>query len=196
MSHKVVFIGDTNTGKTSLINFAADKHFNEDVAPSISSRTLAVEIKIDDFVSTLSLWDTPGQDMYQSMSKIYVREAEAVVIVFDLTNPDTFESVDSWKEFVQDVLPDTNYFIVGNKIDLSDQRKVENKDAINLAAELNACYFEVSALSGEGIGELINEIAKTIVTKPVMQSEKSILEQSERKKTTRQIEEERSKCGC
>lgn len=196
MSHKVVFIGDTNTGKTSLINFAADKHFTEDVAPSISSRTLAVEIKIDDFVSTLSLWDTPGQDMYQSMSKIYVREAEAVVIVFDLTNPDTFESVDSWKEFVQDVLPDTNYFIVGNKIDLSDQRKVENKDAINLAAELNACYFEVSALSGEGIGELINEIAKTIVTKPVMQSEKSILEQSERKKTTRQIEEERSKCGC
>jgi small GTP-binding protein len=155
---KVVFIGDTGVGKTSMIR-RYKKEPTLDVKPTVAGEVISVVIATRN--TQLSVWDTPGQTVYESIIPIYLRRAAVVVVVYDMTNPSTFANVGGWISAATSVQDDAKIMIVGNKQDCRDA-------GISLP-EIETFYPErsialravVSAATGDGLSLLFQAIADT-----------------------------------
>jgi small GTP-binding protein len=156
-TNKVVFVGDPAVGKTHLIGRAMDLDLsNISQSTGVTIHPLTVKTRENDPVS-LSVWDTPGQDSYQTMTPLHVRSAKAVVICFDVSDGATFKSVPHWYDMVSASVAEAAFFIVGNKID--QESVVSDGEAQDYAKTINAMYYKTSAFSAEGVTELFMEIA-------------------------------------
>ena len=120
---------------------------------------------VDDKTIRLQLWDTAGQERFKSLIPSYVKDSTVAVVVYDITDKNTFESVKKWVEDAVSMRGDeVIIIIVGNKSDLSDHRKVTNDEGLKLASELNnAMFFETSAKDGTNVKTLFNELAKKLI---------------------------------
>ena len=119
---------------------------------------------IEDRIITLNLWDTAGQEKFKSLIPSYIKDSQAIVICYDITNPDSFESLDKWIEDAR-ALRDVDQALVviaGNKADLEDRREVSQEQAELFAKEKGLPLFEVSAMNGDNIKGMFNEIAKKL----------------------------------
>ena len=119
---------------------------------------------IEDKTITMNLWDTAGQEKFKSLIPSYIKDSQAVVVVYDITNSDSFEAVDKWIEDAR-ALRDVDQALVvmaGNKADMNEQRQVGTDQAQAFANEKEIPFFEISALSGENIQMMFNEIAKKL----------------------------------
>jgi len=108
---------------------------------------------IEDKTITLNLWDTAGQEKFKSLIPSYIKDSQAVVVVYDITNPDSFNSIDKWIDDAR-ALRDVDQALVvmaGNKADRDDLRKVSTEEAANFSIEKEIPFFEISALSGLNI---------------------------------------------
>ena len=127
---KVVAIGDSGVGKTSLIQMFEHSKFTDTFKPTIGADFSNKEITINGRIVTLQIWDTAGQERYQSLGTAFYRGADCCLIVYDITNPPTFENILTWKNsFIHKGMvhnPDSfPFMIVGNKLDLqTDNRQV------------------------------------------------------------------------
>jgi len=120
---KVIILGDSGVGKTSLMNQYVNKKFTNQYKATIGADFLTKEVMIDDKMVTLQIWDTAGQERFQSLGVAFYRGADCCVLVYDLTVPKTFESMESWREdfLVQASPRDPDNFpfvVIGNKADL------------------------------------------------------------------------------
>jgi small GTP-binding protein len=159
---KIVFVGNSDVGKTTLVKRYANDVFG-DFGPTIGLSHVTKEIIVDDKSIQMHMWDTAGQERYRSLVRAYYRRSHGCVIVFDVTNSSSFEGVKYWMEDILKKKDDkTEIFIVGNKSDFT-HRQVEYNEGYEYAKSKGCSYMETSALSGEGVNELMNHIAETIV---------------------------------
>jgi small GTP-binding protein len=159
----VVFLGDTGVGKTSVLGFHENGVF-QPTATTTSPSCIRSQFSGDKHTIILNFWDTAGQEKFRSMANLYIRHAFAVILVFDVTSLESYNHLENWMEMCHQSDPSPRvYFIVGNKIDLRPHRKVEHCDAERWAVSNNAAYMEVSALTGEGIGELFTAVGAGVL---------------------------------
>ncbi|CDJ52884.1 Ras family domain-containing protein, putative [Eimeria brunetti] len=119
---KVIILGDSSVGKTSLMNQYVNKKFSNQYKATIGADFLTKDVVIDDKEVTIQIWDTAGQERFQSLGVAFYRGADCCVLVFDVTNPKSFDSLESWKEefLIQSSPSDPDAFpfvVLGNKVD-------------------------------------------------------------------------------
>ena len=158
---KVVFVGDTNVGKTSIINRFCENIFEENgVKVTVSVAYKNKIIKTDPYTEiNMDIWDTAGQEKYRSMTRGYLRDAYGIFLVFDLSQKKSFESLNSWLEEINnsDIKKKCVKILVGNKLDF--EPKEVDRDAVNKFAEENRMkYMEVSAKNGINIDAMFEVI--------------------------------------
>merc|ERR1712054_88618 len=122
---KVIILGDSGVGKTSLMNQYVNKKFSNAYKATIGADFLTKEVQVDDRLITMQIWDTAGQERFQSLGVAFYRGADCCVLVYDVNNSKSFEALDSWRdEFLIQASPrdpDTFPFVVlGNKVDIDE----------------------------------------------------------------------------
>lgn len=185
---KIAFVGDTSVGKTSIISRFVKNTFDSAQVCTISAFYETKKIKVDPFnEADLEIWDTMGQEKYRSLTKGYLQNSKGVIIVFDLTKEESFNSLKSWINDLNEVIADNEIekILVGNKCDLPEQ-KISNEEINKFANEYNMQYLAVSAKEGINIESLF-EILATNCIKNIKESQKKIEEEglnNENKKDT------------
>lgn len=161
--HKLVFLGDIYVGKTSIINRFMYESFDNNYQATIGIDFLSKTLYLDDRTVRLQLWDTAGQERFRSLIPNYIRDSSVAVIVFDITNKQTFISCDKWVEDVKNERGnDAVVVLVGNKIDKAEERNVTKEEAEAKARSLDAFYIETSAKTGDNVKQLFKQIATTL----------------------------------
>jgi Ras-related protein Rab-1A len=166
LSFKIIMIGDVAVGKSSLINRAIKKTFKSAYSPTLGFDYFSYYIKINNKVLKLQLWDTGGQEIYQSLVTNFYRNSSFAFMVYAINNRNSFENIDTWlKEIKYKSNPDIKIFLIGNKCDLIEERKVtyeEGKIFCN-NYEFDG-FYEVSAKTGERTEEILINAAKVLLS--------------------------------
>jgi small GTP-binding protein len=161
--HKLVFLGDIYVGKTSIINRFMYDSFDNNYQATIGIDFLSKTLYLDDRTVRLQLWDTAGQERFRSLIPNYIRDSSVAVIVFDITNKQTFVNCDKWVEDVKNERGnDAVVVLVGNKNDRVDERAVTVEEANVKAKSHDAIYIETSAKTGDNVKQLFKQIATTL----------------------------------
>lgn len=155
---KVVFLGESSVGKTSIITCFSSEGFTPNQTPTVGACFSVKMVSVDGKDVKLKVWDTAGQERFRALTPMYYRDAHVAILVFALDSPVSFERLKGW---VEDLERDTRVrpeiIIVGNKCDL--KRKVESADGEAYASSVNATYWECSAKTKDGVEELFCEAA-------------------------------------
>ena len=160
---KIIIIGNQSVGKTNIVTRYVKGEFSEDYMITIGMDFLTCNLKSDDKIFKLRLWDTAGSEKFRSITKGYYSNTCCALIVYDITNQNSFDSVKHWIEDVKNYADkDTHLVLVGNKIDLKDQRKISKEDGQNLATQNGMDFYESSALTGENINNIFEGICKYV----------------------------------
>mmetsp|Transcript_58048 Transcript_58048/g.121320 ORF Transcript_58048/g.121320 Transcript_58048/m.121320 type:complete len:217 (-) Transcript_58048:9-659(-) len=161
--YKLVFLGDQSVGKTSIITrFMYDK-FDSTYQATIGIDFLSKTMYLDDRVVRLQLWDTAGQERFRSLIPSYIRDSSVAVIVFDVTNKESFENTGKWIDEVrQERGEDVIVAMVGNKTDLAEKRRVTREEAEERARKLKVIYVETSAKAGLNVKSLFRTLAQEL----------------------------------
>ena len=161
---KLVIVGDTNVGKTSLVNRYVEDTFGDTVANTVGVDFLACKMDLFGQTYTVQLWDTAGQERFRSVVKCYFKSALGVLLVFDVTSRQSFDHIVEWLGDIDDNIGEsTTKVIVGNKADLEDERVISYDEGRSFAESRKMMYFETSAKSAFGVDILFESIVKTIV---------------------------------
>ncbi|MHA1819247.1 MAG: GTP-binding protein [Promethearchaeota archaeon] len=143
---KIVMVGDGAVGKTSLVHTFVEGSFSTDYKATIGLQILQKETEVMNTKVKLMIWDLAGQGQFARVRKNYLQEAKGGLIVYDVTRPDTLKSVPNWyKEVKNGSSKDALFILIGNKIDLTEDRKVSREEGEKMAKELGIAYFETSA---------------------------------------------------
>ncbi|KOX68320.1 Ras-related protein RABF2a [Melipona quadrifasciata] len=161
---KVVVLGSQGVGKTSIVKRYIEKKFNEHLNPTIGALFFSCNLDIEDARVMLMIWDTAGQERFRSMAPMYYRKANAAMLVFDLTQYSTFVAMKRWVEELQKNVEETMVLaVIGNKLDLMEERKVDAEEARVYARKIGASYHETSVLQSDGIENLFLSICTGIL---------------------------------
>ena len=160
---KVVLVGETGVGKTSIISQFIDQVFEEELQTSTGGSFSSKEIFFDNGKSLkLEIWDTAGQERYRSLTKIFYKNSSCAILVYDITKKQTFDELKNyWIGQIKESAPkDIMLAIVGNKEDLLDKEQVDENEARDFAKENNALFFSTSAKNSNAINQLFIDIGK------------------------------------
>ena len=160
---KVVLIGESGVGKTSIISRYTTNTFDPQTLTSSSAQFLTKTINLNENTSIkFDIWDTAGQEKFKSLAKIFYKDAKVIIFVYDITNKPSFETLKNYwyKEIMDNSISDLILAIVGNKSDLYENEQVTDKEGKLFAKEINAIFKSTSALSNRGINSLFTDIAK------------------------------------
>ena len=156
---KIIFIGDVSVGKTSIINVLMGQKFNNEYEASIGVDFFSKTIKYKGKTIKLQIWDSAGQEKFRSLIPNYIRGSSLVFIVYDITNRKSFENLQSWIDFVNNI-ENSNIVILANKIDLENQRQVQTEEGQKFCTEKNYDFFEVSAKEANNLNNMLfNSVA-------------------------------------
>jgi len=163
---KVIILGDSGVGKTSLMNQYVNKKFTANYKATIGADFLTKDIVIDGHQVTMQIWDTAGQERFQSLGVAFYRGADCCVLVYDITQAPSFKSLDSWRdEFLIQASPrdpaNFPFVLVGNKLDNEASRAVSTKRAQQWCENKNNIpHFEVSAKESINVEDAFQKIAR------------------------------------
>jgi len=163
--YKLVFVGDVEVGKTSVIGRYVYGVFNDSYQNTIGIDFLSKSIKLEEQgrAVRLQLWDTAGQERFRSLIPSYIRDASAVMVVYDITNRSSFINTASWIQNVREQQgADATIVLVANKADLEESRKVSTEEGQEAARRDGMLFFEVSAKSGSNIEELFLKLVAAL----------------------------------
>ncbi len=168
--YKLVLLGDEAVGKTSLILQHTEHRFEQNykmtIGTDISAKLVEIEEKGTKTTVYLIIWDIGGQEKYRILRESYLRGASGALVVFDLTNKNTYSHVYDWcdeaKKFVGKQIP---MLLLGNKLDLTDNRAVTAEEGQQLAKEFGIQYLETSAKSAKNVNIAFNQIVEMILQK-------------------------------
>jgi len=161
---KVVLLGEGRVGKTSLVVRFCRDTFDEVQPPTVQASYLDKLLTIGDKRLNLAIWDTAGQERFHALGPIYYRDADAALLVFDITDTESFGKVKSWvRELRKMVGSSIVLCIAGNKVDLERQRVVNRQDAVDYAESVGAHYVETSAKTGRGIEDVFGTLARRLL---------------------------------
>ena len=159
-NYKIVIIGDQHVGKTSILSRYKYEVVETVYSPTVGIDFLTKNVFFEDKTIRLIMWDTAGQERFKSLIPSYLKNANCIILTYDISNKETFSSLSKWytdsKEYVNE---NTLFVICGNKIDL--KRAITQKEIEDFSKEKNIPFCaEVSALTGEGINQMFNAIVK------------------------------------
>ena len=160
---KIVLIGESGVGKTSIISQFIDQIFQEDQQSTIGGTFCSKTIRCSNGkILKFEIWDTAGQEKYRSVTKMFYKDADAAILVYDITNPFSYEELQKyWVQQVKECSSQNIIIaIIANKSDLIDLEKVDEGEAINYENKINALQAKTSAKDNIGINNLFLEIAK------------------------------------
>ena len=163
--YKVIVIGDPSVGKTSLLTRFAKNKFEEKYLPTVGVNIVKEPIELKDVNATINLmfWDVAGQPQFYMLHRPYFNGADGMLLVFDITRSSTFSNINNWyNSAVKYGLSGIPRILIGNKIDLKDERKIILPMAEHLSEKLNAPYYETSALTGETVKDVFHKIAELV----------------------------------
>ena len=164
---KVIVLGDSGVGKTSLMNQYVNRKFTNQYKATIGADFLTKEVMIEDKLVTMQIWDTAGQERFQSLGVAFYRGADACVLVYDVTNEKSFRQLDSWREeFLIQAMPrdpeNFPFIVLGNKIDKPQgERRVGRAKAEQWCQEKSKPlpHFETSASANTNVQQAFQKIA-------------------------------------
>ena len=164
-SIKVILVGMSGTGKTNIIKALVDKPFVDENDSTLTSSFVSKSIKINKKTYNLEIWDTAGQEVYKSLTKLFIVGSKVVIFVYDITDKSSFNELDYWVKTVKDILGKTPiYAIFGNKKDLFMNEKVTEEEGENKAQEIGAHFKLTSAKTErENINIIVNDLVKEYV---------------------------------
>ncbi|XP_077402143.1 ras-related protein Rab-6A isoform X1 [Vanacampus margaritifer] len=160
---KLVFLGEQSVGKTSLITRFMYDSFDNTYQATIGIDFLSKTMYLEDRTIRLQLWDTAGQERFRSLIPSYIRDSAAAVVVYDITNVNSFQQTTKWIDDVRTERgSDVIIMLVGNKTDLADKRQVSIEEGERKAKELNVMFIETSAKAGYNVKQLFRRVAAAL----------------------------------
>jgi len=175
LNYKLVLLGDAAVGKSSSVERFVKNEFFEFQQPTIGAAFLTQTVQLDDYIVKFEIWDTAGQERYRSLAPMYYRGAAAALVVYDITDADSFAGANTWIEELQrQGSADIVIGLAGNKCDLASKRAVSIEDARSYAQDNGCIFFETSAKTGENVAAVFQAIAKKLPKNVQMQPNESI----------------------
>ena len=164
---KLILVGDKSVGKTSIINQFIEKQFINEYIPTIGSDKIMKEIEIKGEKLNLEIWDTVGQEQYRTVNKIFIKNAQIALIVYDITNRKSFENLNNWYNLIFEINKNSNVIVgvTANKTDLYENQVVDSEEGKNFADEKKMKFFETSAKDYESIEKVFIEICEDYSSK-------------------------------
>ncbi|RNF05896.1 Rab7 GTP binding protein [Trypanosoma rangeli] len=212
---KIIILGDSGVGKTSLMHQYVNKKFDSRYKATIGADFLTKDLELNGQVVTLQIWDTAGQERFQSLGSAFYRGADACILVFDVTQQESFSHIGAWLEEFNIQAGKRDSVLIGNKTDLADRRQVASKtaqawcaaqsgdaavaaaDGSNTNSGPEGCcmrYFETSAKENTGVEEAFLAIATTALAQKETVEEDVVLPQSVN--LNQPTSQEKSSCPC
>jgi len=165
---KITVLGEAAVGKTSLLNRFCEDTFNEDYKPTLGANIIRKDVNIEQHTKVrLIMWDLAGQEKYNVIRSMYFQGCQGALLVYDVSRYNTFDCIKSrWlRDFKKYIRKEGVYVLIGNKIDLADDRVVPTEKGKDLAEKINASHFiETSAKLGENIEEAFLLLVKQILS--------------------------------
>lgn len=160
---KVVFLGDSGAGKTSLIKSFIYGKFESNYTMTIGIDFLAKTMYLDDRTVRLQIWDSAGQERFRSIIPSYIRDSSVAVVVYDVTNRVSFTNASRWIEDVRaERGTDVLIALVGNKVDMAERRVVATSEGESKAREEGVMFIECSARTGDNVMQLFRNLATAL----------------------------------
>ncbi|EAY03048.1 Ras family protein [Trichomonas vaginalis G3] len=157
---KVILCGESTVGKTTLLKAITGQNVNEPISPTMAAAFTILTLKNPQNGEKIvfNIWDTAGQEAYRSLIKVYFRTVQIALIVFDVTNSETFEKIDQWINDINSNAGTEKYkcIIVANKLDRESERTVTKEELSQKGFLHGTRFVEVSAMTGENINDLKN----------------------------------------
>ena len=164
LSFKIIVIGDSGVGKSCLTNRATTNLFEDTYSATVGFEFLSFNVKINEKVVKLQIWDTCGQELYRSLITNFYRNSSLAIIVYAINSKDSFENIEMWlRELRTHSNPDAKVFVIGNKIDLENERKITREQGENFAKTNKLHLFlESSAKTGFNAKKVFIKAAKVL----------------------------------
>ena len=194
---KTILLGNSNTGKTSLINRFVSDSFSNSTIPTIGSTCNSRSMIIKGKKVRLDLWDTAGQEQYRSLGKLYVKNSKIVILVYDITSEKSFEGIKFWYDFIKNELgEEITLGLAGNKIDLFENEKIPKEKAEECAKEWGAEFALLSAKEDKkGTEEFLTKLAEKYLER-IKDSEDNLNPEAIKIKKERNTIGEKNDSGC
>jgi small GTP-binding protein len=161
---QLLVIGDSTVGKTSILQRYVDQKFQLSHLATVGIDYFTRDERINNKIIRVKIWDTAGQERYKSLTNAFFRNAQGIILVYDVTNIETFDNLKYWLDSIGTNLGDTNgikKIIIGNKTDLT--REVSREDAEIFAKNNGVEYFETSAKLNTGINEAVQYLVQQVL---------------------------------
>lgn len=161
---KVLIIGESNVGKSSLLLRFIDDEFDPEQSLTIGVDFKTKIVNIDDNYVKLALWDTAGQERFRTLTPSYYRDAQGAILVYDVSKHSTFQKLESWLNELEiyGTKPNMVKMVVGNKLDQT-HREVSRDEGIRFAKKHRTLFLETSAKTSEGVKETFDEVVRKIL---------------------------------
>lgn len=175
---KLLIVGESGVGKTCILLRFAEDLFEENFLTTIGVDFKVKQITVDDKQIKLQIWDSAGQERFKNITMSYYRNCSGIIIVYDVTNHNSFEKVGEWIEEVRRYVPTVPLMIIGNKCDMEDKRQVSTEEGRELAAKYNLIFLETSAKNNTNIENTFTDLSRLLMkdaeNKPKQESKNQV----------------------
>lgn len=162
-NYKIVILGDQYVGKTSILNKYKYENSDDKYTPTIGIDFITKNVYLEEKTIRLIMWDTAGSERFKSLIPTYIKNANAIILTYDITNKQSFYSLDKWLIDISDKVPTNAYIIIaGNKLDMENKRQVPLDEIKKFAEERKLKFIETSAKTGHNINELFLTITSSL----------------------------------
>ena len=164
LSFKLIIIGDQGVGKSCLAIKASRNYFEDFYSPTVGFEFLSFNVKVEDKIVKLQIWDTCGQEVYRSLISSFFRSASLAIIVYSIDSEESFNNIEKWLNDIKtQSSPDVKIFLIGNKADLDDKRKITREQGEKFSNEHKISFFtETSAKTGLNVQNVFIQAAKEL----------------------------------
>ena len=200
LSFKLIFIGDSGVGKSCLTTKAVKNNFEEYYQATVGFEFLTFNMKVNDKVIKLQIWDTCGQEIYKSLISNFYRNSSLAVVIYAIDNKESFNHAENWlNDLKSQANPDVRIFLVGNKADLEEDRKVSKEEGEKYKEDQHLDLFlETSAKTGHNARNVLVEAAKILYKDYLKFDENNKDEEDKKKRKGEQLikKNKNDKKGC
>ena len=160
---KYIIIGDSAVGKSNLLLQYSQGQFNPEYKLTIAVEFGTKNIEIRKKIYRIQIWDTAGQENFKSITRAYFQSSACAIVVYDISSRDTFNNASNWIEDCKSQCSKTTFMVlVGNKLDLANERQISTGEGQELADKYGMLFFETSAKDGTNVDKIFNESADNI----------------------------------